>query len=62
MEFTQKQKEVNIQALKQHLNSCLVIAENRLQKAIVKNDNWKINHYQNDIAIIKENLKKAETL
>ena len=42
--------------LKEALESCLSLAEAKLQKAIDKNKEWDIEHYKNDIAFIKSEL------
>ena len=43
--------------LKEALNQMLIIANDKLNHAKDKNRKWDINHYKNDIKIIKEQLK-----
>ena len=44
--------------LKEAYETMLKTAEARLASAIAKNKEWDINHYTNDIAIIKGHLKE----
>lgn len=50
-----KQKAKN-NALKEALENLLIMAEDKLNRAISKGKEWDIEHYKNDIQIIKQQL------
>lgn len=46
--------------LKEALERLLEIAEGKLQYATDKNKEWDIEHYKNDISLIKEQLSEIK--
>jgi hypothetical protein len=50
-----KQKTKN-KALKEALEKLLIMAEDKLSRAINKGKEWDIEHYKNDVEIVKKQL------